>query len=86
MPSRAHTNTYAFYKARYDHALEQLDEEGDAAERTFLDLLHHPQLPLYMRAQCNSILACIENDVDAAASYLRDGNHERITLLFRGLC
>ena len=44
-------------------------------DRIFVELLHEVILPLYMRAQCNSILACIADDVDAAESYLRNERH-----------
>ncbi|KAI6791897.1 hypothetical protein KC363_g4569 [Hortaea werneckii] len=66
------TNLERFLVTRYRSAHALLETDADAAEQALLVLLQEPRLPLWMRVQCNLILAGITEDYNEAMCYLRD--------------
>ncbi|KAI7223816.1 hypothetical protein KC343_g7396 [Hortaea werneckii] len=66
------TNLERFLVTRYRNAHELLETDVDAAEQGLLSLLTEPRLPIWMRAQCNMLLAAITEEYSEAMSFLRD--------------
>ncbi|KAK4901286.1 hypothetical protein LTR27_001844 [Elasticomyces elasticus] len=64
MAQREVTNLEVYLNTRYNTAHDLLETDPEAAERMFASLLQNPHLPLWKRAQCNGILACISEDPD----------------------
>ncbi|KAK3619017.1 hypothetical protein LTR56_021367 [Elasticomyces elasticus] len=75
MAQREVTNLEVYLNTRYNTAHDLLETDPEAAERMFASLLQNPHLPLWKRAQCNGILACISGDPEEALLYLRDARH-----------
>ncbi|KAI7331522.1 hypothetical protein KC315_g5094 [Hortaea werneckii] len=70
--SRPVTNLERFLVTRYRNAHELLETDVDAAEQELLSLLNEPRLPIWIRAQCNMLLAAITEEYNDAMRYLRD--------------
>ena len=64
MATLTNCNYGRFLKARYIEGHGLLATDPDAAAGIFFELLHEVQMPLYMRAQCNSILATLADDIE----------------------
>lgn len=73
MATRPITNLENYLNTRYNSAHDLLETDARAAERILLQLLNEPRLPLWKRAQCNMILACISEG--GGARYLEDARH-----------
>ncbi len=74
MPPRPTPNLERSFVERYKIAHGLLLDDVPEAKKIFSDLLENPRLPLFIRTQCNSILAQLTN-IDAAALYLLDARH-----------
>ena len=66
------TNLERFLVTRYRNAHELLETDVDAAEHGLLSLLTEPRLPIWIRAQCNMLLAAITEEYGEAMRYLGD--------------
>ncbi|KAI7197913.1 hypothetical protein KC316_g3664 [Hortaea werneckii] len=66
------SNLERFLVTRYRNAHELLETDVDAAEQELLGLLNEPRLPIWIRAQCNMLLAAITEEYNEAMRYLRD--------------
>ncbi|KAI7200850.1 hypothetical protein KC316_g4196 [Hortaea werneckii] len=66
------TNLERFLVTRYRNAHELLETDVAAAEQELLGLLNEPRLPLWIRAQCNMLLAGLTEEYSKAMCYLRD--------------
>ncbi|KAI6825004.1 hypothetical protein KC340_g11352 [Hortaea werneckii] len=66
------TNLERFLVTRYKNAHELLETDVNSAEQELLSLLHEPRLPLWIRAQCNMLLAGLTEEYSEAMCYLRD--------------
>ncbi|KAI7258652.1 hypothetical protein KC343_g5129 [Hortaea werneckii] len=66
------TNLERLLVTRYRNAHELLETDVDAAEQGLLSLLNEPRLPIWMRAQCNMLLAGITEEYGEAMRYLGD--------------
>ncbi|KAK1094315.1 hypothetical protein LTR48_000614, partial [Friedmanniomyces endolithicus] len=75
MPPRPTPNLEHFFVEHYKTAHSLLLSDVPAAKRIFADLLENPRLPLFIRTQCNAILAQLTGDIGAADLYLLDARH-----------
>ncbi|KAI6821413.1 hypothetical protein KC367_g2437, partial [Hortaea werneckii] len=66
------TNLERLLVTRYQNAHELLETDVNSAEQELLSLLHEPRLPLWIRAQCNMLLAGLTEEYSEAMCYLRD--------------
>ncbi|KAK4507238.1 hypothetical protein PRZ48_000973 [Zasmidium cellare] len=69
------TNFERWCQFRFKEAHRLLTDDAYAAEDRFMELLTEPRIPMWMRVQCNAVLASITDRADDAENYIEDARH-----------